>query len=132
MEEPLKRAGREPAPLGHHFLGVVVMLAILSGCTRPEPKPVVKEAEVVYFKVDPATAGTVSGKVLFTGKAPAGKKVDMDEDPQCNKLHSTPVVDRTVAVNKNGTLANVFVYIKGGLEGKRFAAPSTPAVMDQK
>jgi plastocyanin len=56
----------------------------------------------------------------------------MDEDPQCNKLHSTPVVDRTVAVNKNGTLANVFVYIKGGLEGKKFAPPSFAAVMDQK
>jgi hypothetical protein len=112
-----------------YCLGIVVVLA---GCSRPEPKPVVKEAEVVYFKADPSTAGVVSGKVLFTGKAPAAKKVEMDEDPQCNKLHSTPVLDQAIAVNKNRTLANVFVYIKGGLEGKKFAPPSTPAVIDQK
>jgi hypothetical protein len=106
---------------------------VLAGCSRPqaETKPVV-EKKVEYFKVDPATAGVVSGRILFTGKAVAAKKVDMEEDPQCNKLHKTPVMDQAVAVNKNGTLANVFVYIKGGLEGKKFAPPSFAAVMDQK
>lgn len=110
---------------------VVCALMILWGCSKPAaPKPVAEK--VVYFKVDPSTAGVVSGRVFFTGKAPAAKTVDMSEDPQCDKLHHTPVVDRAVAVNKNGTLANVFVYIKGGLEGKKFAPPSFAAVMDQK
>jgi hypothetical protein len=109
---------------------VVVAMVMIVGCSRPETKPVIKET--VYFKVDPATAGTVSGRILFTGKAAPGKRVDMDEDPLCGKLHKTPVIDQTMAVNKNGTLANVFVYIKGGLEGKKFAPPSFAAVMDQK
>ena len=111
---------------------VVLALLMLAGCSspKPEPKPVVQKVE--YFKVDPATAGVVSGKILFMGKAVAAKKVDMGEDPQCNKLHKTPVIDQSVAVNKNGTLANVFVYIKGGLEGKKFAPPGNAAVMDQK
>jgi plastocyanin len=112
-------------------LGVAAGLLVLVGCSRPaEPKAVVKE--IVYFKVDPATAGVVSGKILFTGKAVPAKKIDMEEDPQCNKLHKSSVMDRAVAVNKNGTLANVFVYIKKGLEGKKFAPPSFAAVMDQK
>lgn len=109
---------------------VVFSGVVLAGCSRPKTAPVA--AEPVYFKVDPATAGSVSGKVLFSGKAAPVKTVDMEEDPQCRKLHKEPVIDRPVAVNKNGTLANVFVYIKGGLEGKKFAPPATPAVMDQK
>jgi plastocyanin len=112
------------------FIALVAMV-VLAGCSRPpETKPVAKE--IVYFKVDPATAGTVSGRILFTGKAVPGKKIDMSEDPQCNKLHKSSVMDQAVAVNKNGGLANVFVYIKGGLEGKKFAPPSFAAVMDQK
>jgi len=105
-------------------------MVAMGGCSRPEAKPVIKEP--AYFKVDPATAGTVSGKILFSGKAAPGKKVDMEEDPQCNKLHKTPVIDQSVAVNKDGTVANVFVYIKGGLEGKKFVPPGNAAVMDQK
>ncbi len=106
----------------------MVALVWLAGCSTPKPAPV----EPVYFKVDSATAGVIAGKILFTGKAGPSKKVDMEEDPQCNKLHKTDVLDQSVAVNKNGTLANVFVYIKGGLEGKHFLPPSTAAVMDQK
>jgi hypothetical protein len=107
---------------------VAVGLALLVGCSRE--KTVV--AGPVYFNVDPTTAGVVTGKILFSGKAVPSKQVDMEEDPQCNKLHKTAVLDQSVAVNKNGTLANVFVYIKGGLEGKKFASPATAAVMDQK
>jgi plastocyanin len=112
-------------------LSIVLAGALLMiGCERPKPAPVVETP--VYFKVDPSTAGGVTGKILFSGKAAPGKTIDMDEDPQCKKLHEGAVVDRPVAVNKNGTLANVFVYIKGGLEGKKFAPPATAAVMDQK
>jgi len=88
-------------------------------------------APVVYFKPDPATAGTVTGKIVFTGKAPARKKVDMDEDPQCAKLHKGPVYDNTVEVGRKGALVNAFVYIKTGLEGKRFEPPADPVVIDQ-
>ena len=106
----------------------LLAISFLAGCTSPKPVAI----EPVYFKVDPATAGVVTGKILFSGKAVPAKQVDMEEDPQCNKLHKSAVLDRPVAVNKNGTLANVFVYIKGGLEGKKFVPPPTPAVMDQK
>ncbi len=112
----------------HPRLLAVVMIA-LAGCSKPKPSAV-KEPE--YFKVDPATAGAVTGKVVFSGKAPATKTVDMTEEPKCSGQHPGPVLEKPVALNKNGTLANVFVYIKEGLDGKTFEPPKTPAVMDQK
>jgi plastocyanin len=110
----------------------VFCLSILAGCSSPKPAAKAVEAKPVYFKVDPSTAGEISGKILFSGKPVASKIIDMSEDPQCAKLHKTPMVDRPVAVNKNGTLANVFVYIKSGLGEKKFEPPSFAAVMDQK
>jgi len=95
--------------------------------TKEAPK---KAPEV--FHVDPATAGVVTGRIAFSGKQPPHKKVDMDEDPACEHLHRTPVLDDAVAVNRNRTLANVFVYVKQGLEGKQFELRAEPAVMDQK
>jgi len=107
------------------------LLLLLAGCRQPESKAPQKAA-VSYFKVDPSTAGTISGKILFAGKKPALKKVDMDEDPQCAKLHKSAVYSAPVAVNGKGTLANVFVYVKQGLEGKQFEAPAEPVTMDQR
>jgi hypothetical protein len=97
----------------------------------PAAKPEQKAAAPVYFQVDPATAGTISGKVTFSGKRPPRKRVNMDDDPQCAKLHAAAVFDDPVAA-ANGALANVFVYVKTGFEGKTFAPPEKPAVIDQK
>jgi plastocyanin len=106
-----------------------------TGCGQtppPAPKPAPPPPEkVVYFKVDPTTAGTIKGRIVFTGKAPARKRVDMDEDPLCAKLHKTAVYDNTVEVGRRNALANAFVYIKKGLEGKKFEPPAEPVVIDQ-
>src|SRR5580658_2379693 len=108
-----------------------------AGCSNTAPAPAntstgatgkAPAQPVVYFKVDPATAGTVTGKILFTGKAPARKKIDMDEDPLCAKLHKTAVYDDAVEAGRKGALVNAFVYIKTGLEGKKFEPPADPVV----
>jgi len=83
-------------------------------------------------KVDPATAATVAGKVSFAGKAPNRPRIAMDAEPDCKGLHSGPVQSEEVLVNPNGTLANVVVWVKAGLEGKTFEAPTGSAALDQK
>ena len=87
---------------------------------------------LVSALVAPAGAGNVTGKVMFAGVRLQPKKIDMDEDPECAALHKTPVYDQSEVVNRSRTLANVFVYVKTGLEGKKFAPPATPVTIDQK
>jgi plastocyanin len=120
----------------HRSLAACSLLAIvlLSGCgktTKPAP-PTAATPAPVYFKVDPATAGLVQGKIRFTGKKPIRKLIDMSEEPACVEAHHGRAYDESVVVNPNGTLANVFVYIKSGLDGKTFEVPATPVVIDQQ
>jgi plastocyanin len=79
-------------------------------------------AAEVPFPVDAATAGNVTGTVNFTGTAPANEAIDMAEEPTCASEHTTPPTRETV-VASGGKLANVFVYVKEGLDASlRFPA----------
>ena len=75
--------------------------------------------------------GTVSGKVIFEGAAPAPETIAMGADPTCLAMHSEPVTSESIVVNANGTLKNVFVYVKEGLEGQTFEAPKDAVQFDQ-
>jgi len=86
---------------------------------------------VPVFHVDPATAGSISGEIRYTGKRPVRKAIDMSNDPACVEAHHGKAVDESLVVSPNGSLANAFIYVKEGLQGKHFEAPSTPIVIDQ-
>lgn len=81
--------------------------------------------------VDPATAGTVTGKILFEGTPPAPTAANVESDPVCKTSASaaTPETSQEVVVT-DGKLANVFVYISEGINGS-FTPPTDPAVLDQ-
>ena len=113
---------------------LTIAALLLSNCssTKPAETKAPEPAAPVYFKVDPSTAGTLTGAIKFTGRKPARKSVDMSNDPACVEAHHGKPYDESEVVNPNGTLANVFVYVKTGLEGKRFPIPATPATIDQK
>jgi plastocyanin len=76
--------------------------------------------------------GVLHGKALFQGEAPRRRKVDMGSDPACHALHSEALRDESMIVGEKGELANVFVWVSKGLEGKSFPVPAEPAVLDQK
>jgi plastocyanin len=59
------------------------------------------------------------------------KPIDMSSDPACVEAHHGKPYDESLVVGAKGALTNVFVYIKTGLEGKRFQAPTQPATIDQ-
>lgn len=80
--------------------------------------------------VDTANAGGVKGVINYSG--PDGDTpIAMNADPNCAALHTTPV-DTGKFLMKDGKLGNVFVYVKTGLEGKSFPAPTEKKVLDQQ
>ena len=81
--------------------------------------------------VDASTAGNIAGSITFEGTAPSMDAIDMSDEQVCADKHaSTPMTD-AVVVNDNGTLANVFVYVKEGLESLQFPTPNEPVLLDQ-
>lgn len=114
-------------------LAAGAILLVACGAKQEPAAAQTKPAEpAAYFHVDPATAGTIHGKISFTGAKPAAQRIDMEADPACQKVNNgRKVVDDSVIVSPDGGLANAFVYIKAGLEGKKFETPAEEAVLDQ-
>ncbi|HWB97569.1 MAG TPA: carboxypeptidase regulatory-like domain-containing protein [Bryobacteraceae bacterium] len=104
----------------------------MTACSKTEHRKAESKAEPAFFKVDPGTAATVTGTIHYTGKKPRRKPIDMSGDPACMEAHHGKAYDESLVVNANHTLANVFVYVKSGLEGKVFETPTAPAVIDQQ
>jgi plastocyanin len=123
------RSLRAVAPV---FAGVILTACSGTSQNQSEKSNQPEKAVPVYFKVDPATAGVIKGSIQFTGKRGARTPIDMSNEPACVEAHHGRAYDESVVVNTNGTLANVFVYIKSGLEGKTFEAPATPVTIDQQ
>jgi plastocyanin len=94
--------------------------------------PQASQPAVQYFKVDPATAGTIHGTIHFTGKKPVSKLIDMSEDPACVEAHKGKAYDESLVVGPHGVVANAFVYIEKGFEGKAFETPSTAVLINQQ
>ena len=98
----------------------LVVLASLTRTGRSAPLGVAQQG------------GTVTGSVKFVGTAPSNPELDMSEEPQCAARYKATPRDPIVVVNANGTLANVFVYVKAGLPADAsYPPPTTPAVIDQ-
>lgn len=87
-------------------------------------------SEAPSAAVDTANAGGVKGSINYSG--PDGDTpIAMSADPTCASVHTTPV-DTGKFLVKDGKLGNVFVYVKTGLEGKSFPAPTEAKVLDQQ
>lgn len=107
-------------------------LTACNGEKPPEKKVAEAPKPVEIFHVDPATAGVVRGKIRFTGTKPERTVIDMSSDAGCQQAHSgKPAYNEPVVTGKGGGLANAFVYIQSGLEGKKFEVPAGPVLLNQ-
>ncbi len=75
--------------------------------------------------MDAATAGEVTGSVKLDGTAPKMKSINMAAEPACSKARTSPAMSEEVVTGDGGALANVVVYVKSGLDGYSFPAPSS-------
>jgi hypothetical protein len=77
----------------------------------------------------PFGTATIRGRVRFIGTPPENPAIDMHGAPLCRGVyHSTPR-QLSVIVNPNGTLANVFVYVKRGLPSDSHYSPPADTLL---
>ncbi len=123
---------KKPLPL--LFISLATLL-LFSGCGKKEEvseQPSGTGPVTAGVPVDPATVGTLTGKVTFEGEKPKLKAIAMDQDPVCVKKHAAgPAHFEDGEVNADGTVPNVFVYIKEGADKFKFPAASGQVVLDQ-
>ena len=106
--------------------GAIVAL-VFPGCGNKESEPAAPDA-----RIDPSTAGTISGTVTLTGTPPALKPIDMSASAACVQANKSPVVPPLAVTGENGALANVVVYVKSGLGNYRYDAPKDPVILHQE
>jgi plastocyanin len=106
-----------------------LVLVIGAACGSPPPPPPAGGGKTV----DAATAGTISGRAIFTGAAPALETLKMTTDKACVAAAGPNPQSDAVLIGADGGLKNVFVHVKQGLDpAYSFEIPSAPAVLDQK
>lgn len=123
-----------------YVLALVLPVALMSACSdgsqtkgsTPIAETSADAPIATLAPVDPATAGTISGRIVYDGAVPERKELPMKGNPECSALHPGGATLSEEILVSEGGLQNVFVYVKSGLEGRKFTAPSTPAVIDNK
>jgi plastocyanin len=117
------------------FMAIGLTLAVLvigcgGGDQATAPAPQADSAPAAAPESAATGNGTIEGSAKYINGDPDAV-IGMDADPVCASLHPGEVHTEKVVADDNGNLANVFVYVKSGLEGKSFPAPATAHVLDQ-
>lgn len=108
---------------------LVATLLLISGCnktTTSEPNPSA-DVQAETAPIDPATATPVTGVVNFAGTPPVLRPIDMSADAGCKGQNQSEMV-----LVSDGRLANVLVYVKDGLGGRKFAPPAEKVSIAQQ
>ena len=87
-------------------------------------------APVAVTPVDPATSAASWVRFTLEGTAPAPERIRMNSDPVCLTEATDPQTEYYI-VGDGGVLANVFVHVKEGLEGRTFPPATGTKTIDQ-
>jgi len=121
----------------------LVLLTLIAGCNgSSDPAGGTAGGSTTTPTETPATSApvesagavgtsSISGSIRFEGNVPTLRPLQMDADPGCAKKHSGDVMSELLVLGENNALANVLVYVTGGLAGGSYAPPSDPVVIDQ-
>lgn len=109
------------------LLSVLLAAGVAACATDALPAPV----QTGTKRVDPATTGSLAGRVTFEGQPPAPAVLQTSADRACDQGGGR-LVDESLLVGGDGGLRNAFVYVKDGLAGYTFDMPADPVVIDQQ
>jgi len=104
-------------------------LALAASCGGRKEAPAAPPPDAK--RVDAATAGTVTGRVVFSGTVPHLARISLGSDKICAAENPDGIAPEQYVVSGGG-LENVFVYVKDGLDGYYFDVPSDPVKLDQR
>lgn len=111
------------------FSAAAVVAACGGGETTTETAAA-PEAETEVAAAPTGPTGSLTGSATYVNGDP-DTVINMDADPACVGLHDEDVHTESVVLGAEGELANVFVYVKGGLTGS-YPAPADKKLLDQK
>jgi plastocyanin len=80
-----------------------------------------------------AVAASITGTVVFAGKPPVLRGLDMNAEPVCHKKHGgKPGPNEALVLGSGNTMGNIMVWVSKGLPaGKTWPAPKEPVTLDQ-
>jgi hypothetical protein len=113
-------------------VGLAVGVLVFSVAVQKLAQAESEKARAINIGGADQPGATIQGVVKFNGKQAKRKPIRMDADKACAASHAgEPPLEERYVFGANDTLQNVFVWVSKGLEGKTFAVPSTPAVINQ-
>jgi plastocyanin len=129
IHQPLIQPARAQALVS--FITAALAVALTAACGSPAPPAATKSGG--SKRVDPATAGALSGRATFSGQPPEAEVLKMTSDQACVQGSTPNQVSDAVLIAADGGLKNVFVYVKDGLDpAYGFDVPTAAVVLDQK
>ena len=122
------------------YVLILLLLILVAGCGQQQEEVSAPDGSVETFSdvseqkrsVDPAATGTLKGTAFFDGEVPQPRVISVKGNPECALLHHNGEIIPEEIMVQDGRLQNVFVYIKEGLEGYSFSAPSEAIEIDNK
>lgn len=94
--------------------------------------PSLTASQYFVYAQNQATGSKISGTIMFKGTAPKPVPLSMSKDRNCETAHPAPAYSEDGQVNANGTLPNVFIFIKQGLREDHSTPPTAPVTLDQR
>lgn len=85
------------------FTALAALVAVSGGAVRPSHRA--------------SMAGTISGKVTYTGTLPKVRTIDMAKEPSCVAQHPTPITTEDAVTGSGNSVRYVVVYISAGGQG---------------
>lgn len=111
-------------------LSSLVLLLGAAACgSTPAPPPATGGGK----QVDSATAGSITGRVVFEGTPPPREALKMTSDQSCVQGAGPNPQDEAVIIGADGGVKNAFIHIKSGVDpAYSFPMPAKAAFLDQK
>ncbi len=82
---------------------------------------------------EPQQGVSLKGSVRIKGEIPKPRRIRMDIEKHCSAAVKGQEIDNDdIVADPKGNVKWAFVYVKTGLEGKKFEVPKTPVVIQQQ